>query len=75
VKAGAFLYRHGESFYGFEGLRAYKDKFTPEWEPRFIAGPQGLSMARALIDLQTLIGGGRSSAARAKPSDAVRLVG
>jgi phosphatidylglycerol lysyltransferase len=75
AKAGAFLYRHGESFYGFEGLRAYKDKFTPEWEPRFIAGPQGLSMARALIDLQTLIGGGRGSVARVRPSESVRLVG
>lgn len=63
AKAGAFLYRHGESFYGFEGLRAYKAKFAPQWEPRFIAGPQGLSMARGMVDLQRLIGGGRGSAA------------
>ncbi|WP_031304789.1 phosphatidylglycerol lysyltransferase domain-containing protein, partial [Sphingobium quisquiliarum] len=63
AKAGAFLYRHGESFYGFEGLRAYKAKFAPQWEPRFIAGPQGLSMARAMVDLQRLVGGGRGSAA------------
>jgi phosphatidylglycerol lysyltransferase len=63
AKAGAFLYRKGESFYGFEGLRAYKAKFAPRWEPRFIAGPQGLSMARAMVDLQRLVGGGRGSAA------------
>jgi len=54
-KLGSLLYRHGEALYGFEGLRAYKDKFSPDWEPRFIAGPQGLSMGRALIDLQGLI--------------------
>ncbi|HUD91077.1 bifunctional lysylphosphatidylglycerol flippase/synthetase MprF [Sphingobium sp.] len=62
AKAGAFLYRHGGAFYGFEGLRAYKAKFAPIWEPRFIAGPQGLSMARAMVDLQRLVGGGRASA-------------
>jgi phosphatidylglycerol lysyltransferase len=63
AKAGAFLYRHGDSFYGFGGLRAYKSKFAPHWEPRFIAGPQGVSMARAMVDLQRLIGGGKASAA------------
>ncbi|WP_298401040.1 bifunctional lysylphosphatidylglycerol flippase/synthetase MprF [Sphingobium sp.] len=63
AKAGAFLYRHGDSFYGFGGLRAYKAKFAPQWEPRFIAGPQGVSLARAMVDLQRLVGGGRSSAA------------
>ncbi len=64
ARAGAFLYRHGEGLYGFEGLRAYKDKFSPVWEPRYIAGPTGVALARALIDLQTLVGGGRHSAAR-----------
>ena len=61
-RAGAYLYRHGTSFYGFEGLRAYKDKFAPVWEPRYIAGPHGLSMARALIDVQALIGSEASQA-------------
>jgi phosphatidylglycerol lysyltransferase len=64
ARAGAFLYRHGESFYGFEGLRAYKDKFSPVWEPRYIAGPHGVGLARSLIDLQTLVGGGRGSASK-----------
>ena len=63
VKAAAFLYRHGDGFYGFGGLRAYKSKFAPSWEPRFIAGPQGISLGRAMVDLQRLVGGGRASAA------------
>jgi phosphatidylglycerol lysyltransferase len=67
ARAGAFLYRHGEAIYGFEGLRAYKAKFSPVWEPRYIAGPTGVGLARALIDLQTLVGGGRTSAARQRP--------
>jgi phosphatidylglycerol lysyltransferase len=71
AKLGALLYRHGEALYGFEGLRAYKDKFAPRWEPRFIAGPQGLSLGRALIDLQALIAAGPSQRAGRQ----LRLVG
>lgn len=63
ARAGSLLYHHGEALYDFEGLRAYKDKFQPVWEPRFIAGPHGVSFLRALVDLQTLIGGGARSAA------------
>ncbi len=62
AKAGGFLYRHGEALYGFEGLRSYKDKFSPAWTPRYIAGPAGVGMARALFDLQRLVGGGSKSA-------------
>lgn len=63
VKAGALIFKHGGSLYGFKGLRAYKAKFGPCWEPRFIAGPPGLSMLRAMLDLQRLIDGGSRSAA------------
>ena len=55
ARAGALLYRLGGAFYGFEGLRGYKEKFGPEWEPRYIAGPHGTPMGRALIDLQALV--------------------
>jgi len=58
MRLGSLLYQHGEALYGFEGLRSYKEKFSPEWEPRFIAGPQGLGLGRALLDLQALISRG-----------------
>ena len=29
-RLGAFLYEHGERFYNFQGLRAYKQKFNPD---------------------------------------------
>jgi phosphatidylglycerol lysyltransferase len=59
AKAAAFLFRHGERVYRFEGLRAYKEKFGPAWSPRYIAGPRGLALVRSLLALQALIGGKR----------------
>lgn len=55
-KAASMLFRHGERFYGFKGLRAYKEKFAPIWEPRYIAAPQGLGLVKAMHDLNRLIG-------------------
>ena len=57
-RMGSFLYRHGESFYNFEGLRRYKEKFDPVWEPRYLASPGGLQLPRVLLDVSTLISGG-----------------
>jgi phosphatidylglycerol lysyltransferase len=57
-KAGAFIYRHGEHFYNFKGLRLYKNKFDPVWEPRYLASPGGLVLPRVLANVASLISGG-----------------
>jgi phosphatidylglycerol lysyltransferase len=57
-RLGAFLYRHGEAAYNFQGLRAYKQKFDPFWEPRYLAYPGGLGRPRILADVAALIAGG-----------------
>jgi phosphatidylglycerol lysyltransferase len=57
-RVGAFLFRYAEDFYNFQGLRAYKEKFDPVWEPRYLASPAGLALPRILANLATLIGGG-----------------
>ena len=57
-KVGSFIYRHGEDFYNFEGLRAYKDKFEPVWEPRYIASPAGLQFPLIITNITALISGG-----------------
>jgi phosphatidylglycerol lysyltransferase len=57
-KVGAFVYEHGEALYGFQGLRAFKEKFGPEWEPRYLACPGGLALPRILADVSALIAGG-----------------
>jgi phosphatidylglycerol lysyltransferase len=57
-RAGALLYRHGEHFYNFRGLRQYKQKFDPIWEPRYFASPAGLALPRILSNTAALIAGG-----------------
>jgi len=57
-RAGAFLYGHGEHFYNFKGLRLYKNKFDPVWEPRYLASPGGLILPRVLANVASLISGG-----------------
>ncbi len=55
---GRLVYRYGEDFYNFEGLRHYKDKFQPQWRPRYLAAPSGLVLPRVLLDVTGLIAGG-----------------
>jgi phosphatidylglycerol lysyltransferase len=57
-KAGTFVFRHGEHFYNFQGLRQYKEKFNPVWQPRYLACPKGLMLPRILTNLAGLISGG-----------------
>lgn len=52
------FYEHGERFYNFKGLRAFKSKFHPDWQPRYLAVAGGLNPVLALLDATLLIGGG-----------------
>jgi phosphatidylglycerol lysyltransferase len=56
-RLGRFVYRHGEALYNFQGLRAYKEKFNPVWEPRYLAYPGGLRLPRIAADVAALIAG------------------
>jgi phosphatidylglycerol lysyltransferase len=57
-RVGNFVFRHGEHFYNFDGLRRYKTKFDPTWEPKYLVAPGGIALPRILIDVSVLISGG-----------------
>ncbi len=55
---GRILFSHGEHFYNFQGLRSFKEKFNPVWEPRYLCAPGGFSTLLALTDIAQLTSGG-----------------
>jgi phosphatidylglycerol lysyltransferase len=57
-RLGRMLFSHGEHFYNFQGLRAFKEKFGPEWEARYLAAPGGMTPLFVLADVAALISGG-----------------
>lgn len=57
-RIGSTLFEHGERFYNFKGLRAFKSKFHPRWEPRYFAVAGGTGAVLALMDVTLLISGG-----------------
>lgn len=57
-RTGGFIYEHGEHFYRFEGLRAYKEKFDPVWSPNYLACPGGLAAPQILYEVNVLVSGG-----------------
>jgi phosphatidylglycerol lysyltransferase len=57
-RVAGLVFRHGEHFYNFQGLREYKAKFHPVWSSRYLATPGGLALPAALLDVTALISGG-----------------
>ena len=57
-RAGRTFFEHGERFYNFKGLRAFKSKFHPQWQPRYLVASGGINPILALMDATFLIGGG-----------------
>lgn len=58
ARIGAVIYRHGDEFYNFEGLRAFKEKFGPDWSPLYLTCPSALGLPRAFFDLARLVSRG-----------------
>jgi phosphatidylglycerol lysyltransferase len=58
ARLGAQVFRHGEHFYNFQGLRQFKEHFDPQWSPKYLVTPGGFLLPRILMNLATLISGG-----------------
>jgi lysylphosphatidylglycerol synthetase-like protein (DUF2156 family) len=78
-RVGRLLFERGEELYNFRGVRRYKDKYDPVWQPRYIAAPHKWSIPLLLADVSLLSSGGvsgltrrpRKEEAEAKPAPAL----
>ena len=61
TRVAGYVYRYGQPFYRFQGLREFKEKFSPRWESTYLAYPGGLALPRVLADVSALIAGGYRS--------------
>jgi phosphatidylglycerol lysyltransferase len=57
-RLGTVIFRQGEHFYNFQGLRAYKAKFDPQWQPKYLVAPGGFALPGVLLDVAALIAAG-----------------
>lgn len=55
---GERVFQNGERFYNFRGVRGFKNKFDPDWQPRYLAVSGGGMPVVSMIDITMLIGGG-----------------
>jgi len=57
-RVGRLLFERGEELYNFRGVRRYKDKYDPLWQPRYIAAPHKWSIPVLMADIGLLSSGG-----------------
>ena len=55
-RLGALIWQHANPIYNFQGLRLFKGKFGPSWEPRYLAASGTVGPFVALADAAALIG-------------------
>jgi phosphatidylglycerol lysyltransferase len=56
-RLAGLLFRRGEHWYNFQGVRSYKQKFDPEWMPRYMAYQAAAEWPVALANVSALIAG------------------
>jgi phosphatidylglycerol lysyltransferase len=44
-----YVYEHVNQFYNFKGLHAFKEKFHPDWSPRYLIYPGAPNLAPAWL--------------------------
>jgi phosphatidylglycerol lysyltransferase len=52
------LFQHGEHWYNFQGLRYYKQKWDPDWQPRYMGYAGAWEWPFAIAYVSALIAGG-----------------
>ena len=63
-RLAGLVWEHGKPIYNFQGLRSFKNKFRPVWEPRYLAASGAAGPFITLADVTALASGyGRGSSA------------
>lgn len=63
-RVGRLLFERGEEIYNFQGVRKYKGKYDPVWQPRYIAAPHKWTIPLLLADVGLLSSGGVAGLAK-----------
>ena len=63
-RVGKLIFDRGEEIYNFQGVRRYKDKYDPVWQPRYIAAPQKWAIPMLMADASLLASGGVAGLAK-----------
>ncbi|MEW6274431.1 MAG: phosphatidylglycerol lysyltransferase domain-containing protein [Bacillota bacterium] len=53
-----FFYHHLNQLYSFKGLRRFKEKFGPRWEPRYLIYTSPLLLPKIAMAITTANAGG-----------------
>lgn len=59
-RIAGLVWEHGGRVYNFQGLRTFKNKFHPVWEPRYLAASGAIGPFVALADVVVLAGGSKT---------------
>ncbi|MGN8158193.1 bifunctional lysylphosphatidylglycerol flippase/synthetase MprF [Salinisphaera sp. RV14] len=51
-------FEHGNRFYNYKGLRAFKEKWHPVWQSMYLAYPPEAGLSALQLDLAALVAGG-----------------
>ncbi len=72
-RVGNLLFERGEEIYNFQGVRRYKGKYEPLWQPRYLAAPHKWTIPLLMADVGLLSSGGVSGLAkRPAPAEEIR---
>lgn len=63
-RVGRLIFDRGEEIYNFQGVRHYKSKYDPTWQPRFVAAPRKWAIPRLMADAGLLSSGGVAGLAK-----------
>jgi phosphatidylglycerol lysyltransferase len=63
-RVGNLLFERGEEIYNFQGVRRYKGKYDPLWQPRYIAGPHRWQIPILMADIGLIASGGAAGLAK-----------